>query len=82
MPFAPTAGAAVPLPAHRRWLATIGSVGQPRDGDPRAGYAMLELSPTARVTFMRVPYDHGGAARAIARSGLPQDYATRLMEGR
>lgn len=82
MPFTPTPAIAVPLPAHRRWLATIGSVGQPRDGDTRAAYALFEDDPEPRLTFWRVTYDHGAAAQAIARSGLPPDFARRLMEGR
>ncbi len=83
LPFTPTPGVPVPLARHRRWLATIGSVGQPRDGDPRAGYALWdEDGPTPRVVFHRVPYDHLAAAEAVARSGLPPDFARRLEQGR
>ena len=39
MAFSPTAGVPIPMPAHRHWIATVGSVGQPRDGHPSAMYA-------------------------------------------
>jgi diadenosine tetraphosphatase ApaH/serine/threonine PP2A family protein phosphatase len=71
---------AVPVAAHRRWLATIGSVGQPRDGDPRAMYALFDVAQQ-RLTFQRVPYDHLGAAAAIRRAGLPESFANRLELG-
>jgi diadenosine tetraphosphatase ApaH/serine/threonine PP2A family protein phosphatase len=81
MAFEPTPGIAVPVPAHRRWLATIGSVGQPRDGRSEAMYAIFDLDPR-QVTFVRVPYDHEAAARAIIAAGLPEFYALRLAQGR
>jgi diadenosine tetraphosphatase ApaH/serine/threonine PP2A family protein phosphatase len=81
MPFTPVPNIGIPVPAHRRWLATIGSVGQPRDGDPRAMYALLDQA-ASRLTFHRVPYDHAGAANAIRRAGLPEFFAQRLEIGR
>ena len=66
MPFEPTPGVAVPLRRHRRWLATVGSVGQPRDGRPEAMYATVRPA-SAQLTFLRVPYDHEAAAQAILR---------------
>lgn len=81
MTFVPTPGIAVPMPAHRRWLATVGSVGQPRDGDPRAMYAVFD-SGAARTTFHRVAYDHQGAAAAIRAAGLPAYFSQRLEAGR
>ena len=81
MAFAPTAGVPIPLPAHRYWIATVGSVGQPRDGQPSAMYAMFDLIHT-RLTFHRVPYDHMAAAEAVRRAGLPEHFAKRLEEGR
>lgn len=81
MRFAPTAGVPVPMPRHRYWVATIGSVGQPRDGDPRAMYALFDTT-TAQVTFHRVAYDHPSAAAAIRRAGLPEYFAKRLEDGR
>lgn len=80
MAFKPTPGVAVPLPASRSAAATVGSVGQPRDGDPRAMYALYDLA-AARLTFHRVPYDHVAAAAAIRSAGLPDFLATRLENG-
>lgn len=81
MAFKPTAGVPVPQPRHRQWIATVGSVGQPRDGDPRAMYALWDpLGP--RITFHRVAYDHFAAAAAIRRSGQPEFFAQRLEAGR
>src|SRR5574343_958210 len=74
MRFHPTPGVAVPVPLHRHWLATVGSVGQPRDGDPRAMYALWDV-PRALLTFHRVDYDHHAAAAAIRRAGLPDFFA-------
>jgi diadenosine tetraphosphatase ApaH/serine/threonine PP2A family protein phosphatase len=81
MAFEPTAGVPIPLPRHRRWLATVGSVGQPRDGRRDAMYALFD-SASMRLLFVRVPYDHEAAARAIRQAGLPEFYAQRLALGR
>jgi len=81
MKFIPTPGVAVPVPRHRHWLATIGSVGQPRDGNPQAMYALFD-SGNWRLTFHRVTYDHHAAAGAIRRAGLPDYFAHRLEQGR
>jgi predicted phosphodiesterase len=63
------------------WLLNPGSVGQPRDGDPRA--AWLELD-TERWTahYHRAPYDIAAAAEAILAAGLPSGLAERLGAGR
>ncbi len=82
MAFDPVPGAPIPVGPHRRWLATVGSVGQPRDGDHRAMYALWEPTPVARLTFHRVAYDHQAAAAAIRRAGLPAQFADRLEEAR
>ena len=68
MLFTPQPGVAVPVPKHRQWLGTIGSVGQPRDGNPQAMYAVLDTD-RAQLTFHRVPYDHAAAAAAIRTCG-------------
>ena len=81
MKFLPTPGVAVPLPRHRHWLATIGSVGQPRDGNPQAMYALFD-SAKLQLTFQRVAYDHHAAAAAIRKAGLPALFADRLELGR
>ena len=62
------------------YLVNPGSVGQPRDGDPRAAYALY--APEERtVDFGRVPYDIGTAAAKIRQAQLPGSLATRLFEG-
>jgi len=65
-------------------LLNPGSVGQPRDGDPRASYLLLECRddglPT-RARFLREPYDVGRTQREIALAGLPQHLADRLSFG-
>jgi diadenosine tetraphosphatase ApaH/serine/threonine PP2A family protein phosphatase len=81
MAFEPTAGVAIPVLPHREWLATVGSVGQPRDGDPRAMYAIYDAE-NSQLTFVRVPYDHAAAAAAIRRAGLAEANAARLAQGR
>lgn len=81
MRFAPVPGMPIPVPAHRHWIATVGSVGQPRDGDPRAAYAVLDLDKH-QLTFWRVPYDHVAAADAVRAAGLDEALARRLESGR
>jgi diadenosine tetraphosphatase ApaH/serine/threonine PP2A family protein phosphatase len=81
MMFTPQPGVPVPVPRHRQWLSTVGSVGQPRDGNPLAMYALLDTE-RAQLTFHRVAYDHHAAALAIRRAGLPEFFADRLETGR
>lgn len=81
MKFMPTPGVAIPVPRHRHWLATIGSVGQPRDGHTQAMYALFDLEKL-QLTFHRVAYDHHAAAAAIRQAGLPAFFADRLESGR
>jgi len=81
MKFAPTPGVPVPVPRHRLWLATVGSVGQPRDGNPLAMYAMMDIAKS-QLTFHRVAYDQAAAAAAILRTDLPAFFADRLELGR
>ena len=81
MRFEPTAGVPVPMPSHRRWVATVGSVGQPRDHKPNAMYAIYDEA-AGRMTFHRVSYDHQAAAAAIREAGLPEFFAERLALGR
>jgi diadenosine tetraphosphatase ApaH/serine/threonine PP2A family protein phosphatase len=78
--FTPTTGAAVPLLQGRRWLAVLGSVGQPRDGNPAASFAMFD-SKKRELTFCRVPYDVEQAVAAIRKKGLPRWLADRLFLG-
>jgi diadenosine tetraphosphatase ApaH/serine/threonine PP2A family protein phosphatase len=66
--------------AESRWLVNPGSVGQPRDGDPRAAWLMLDTDKwTAR--FHRVEYPVEAAAKAIVEAGLPRQLADRLFSG-
>jgi len=81
MSFDPQAGVAIPVPRHRHWVATVGSVGQPRDGNPQAMYALFD-STAEQLTFHRVHYDHAAAADAIRLAGLPAFFARRLELGR
>lgn len=70
----------IPITGDGRWLVVVGSVGQPRDQNPAACYAMLDDAPD-RLTFFRVPYDIDKAAEKIRRAGLPEWLAARLFEG-
>jgi len=76
-PFHPSAGMPIPMSRQRRWLALAGSVGQPRDGNRAAAYAILDLK-NLTITFHRVVYDYGEAARKIIAAGMPQRFAKRL----
>ncbi len=78
--FMPTPDVPIPLPSHRCWVATIGSVGQPRDGRTEAMYAFFDRD-ASQLTFVRVPYDHSAAAAAIRAAGLPDFFADRLGRG-
>lgn len=78
--FAPVAGTAVPMLPQRRWLAVLGSVGQPRDGTPAASYAVYD-SERGTLVFLRVPYDFEGAAAKIRAAGLPLILSQRLVQG-
>jgi diadenosine tetraphosphatase ApaH/serine/threonine PP2A family protein phosphatase len=79
--FVPTSGVPVQLLGGRRWLAVLGSVGQPRDGNPAASFAMLETR-SGEITYCRVPYDIEAAADRIRKNGLPHWLADRLFVGR
>jgi diadenosine tetraphosphatase ApaH/serine/threonine PP2A family protein phosphatase len=78
--FRPVAGIPVPLLPQRRWLAIVGSVGQPRDGNPAAAYALVDTA-RAEITTFRVAYDIDAAAEKIRAAGLPAMLADRLTWG-
>jgi diadenosine tetraphosphatase ApaH/serine/threonine PP2A family protein phosphatase len=80
VPFRPVPGVAIPVPPRRRWLAVVGSAGQPRDGNTAACYAMLDTD-RATLTFLRVPYDWRAAADKVRAAGLPEGLARRLERG-
>lgn len=72
-----------------RHLINTGSVGKPKDGDPRAGYVLVTLDPSrgaadpaaCETTFVRVPYDVETTAKAIEESPLPDAFAEMLRTG-
>jgi diadenosine tetraphosphatase ApaH/serine/threonine PP2A family protein phosphatase len=70
----------IELEAGRRYVINVGSVGQPRDGDPRACYALWDVDDR-RVSIERVPYDLATARDKILRAGLPRFLADRLPIG-
>jgi diadenosine tetraphosphatase ApaH/serine/threonine PP2A family protein phosphatase len=72
-----TEGTVVDL-AGRRWLLNPGSVGQPRDGDPRAAWLLLE---PGRASFHRVAYPVERTQEEMRQRGLPEALAARLSEG-
>jgi diadenosine tetraphosphatase ApaH/serine/threonine PP2A family protein phosphatase len=59
----------------------LGSVGQPRDGNPAACFAMFDTE-TKEITYCRAPYDVAAAAKKIRDNGLPHWLADRLLAGR
>jgi putative phosphoesterase len=71
-----------------RWIGdtlfiNTGSVGRPDDGDPRATYALLEITAEQReARHFRVDYDVGKAIQAICAAGLPDDFALMIEQGR
>ncbi len=66
-----------------KYMINPGSVGQPRDGDPRAAYAIMSLDHgRGRITFKRVSYDTGLVMQAIDQAGFPHSLAERLAIGR
>jgi putative phosphoesterase len=74
---------------HKPWIhvygevlfVNCGSVGKPKDGDPRAAFAVLEADDhgPVRASIQRVPYDAEAVAREVAASGLPGEYAESLV---
>ena len=74
---------------HKPWIrayggvlfVNCGSVGKPKDGDPRCAFAVLELDGAGRVraSIERVPYDARSVAREVEAAGLPGEYAEKLI---
>ena len=73
---------------HKPWVreyggvlfVNCGSVGKPKDGDPRAAFAVLRIDYLRPdVTIERVPYDAEAVAREVATVGLPEEYAEKLV---
>jgi predicted phosphodiesterase len=68
------------LEDHARYLLNPGSIGQPRDGDTRAAFAIVD-SDQGHVEFWRVPYDIGSVQERMTRAGLPEPLIARLASG-
>jgi predicted phosphodiesterase len=74
---------------HKPWIhaygavlfVNCGSVGKPKDGDPRAAFAVLELDDGGRVqaSIERVSYDAEAVSREVVAAGLPGEYAGKLL---
>ncbi len=74
---------------HQPWIreyggvlfVNCGSVGKPKDGDPRASFAVLELGDggDVRASIERVAYDAEAVAREVVAAGLPGEYAEKLI---
>lgn len=80
-PFTPQSGVPTPLMGNRKWLAVLGSVGQPRDHNPAAAYSIFD-SARNEITYFRAPYDIEKTAAKIHAAGLPNVLAARLFIGR
>ena len=85
LPGAPASGETRPADQELdislgEWLLNPGSVGQPRDGDPRAAWLELDLD-NWRALYRRIDYDVAGAAAAIRGAQLPDSLAERLLYG-
>jgi predicted phosphodiesterase len=73
--------AALQLETGTQYLLNPGSIGQPRDGDPRAGFAIADLDHNV-VEFWRVPYDIPEVQARMKKAGLPEPLVLRLAYGR
>lgn len=76
----PAQSVEIPLREPDRWIAVIGSVGQPRDANPAACYGALDSERDVLI-YVRVRYDAEAAARKIQDAGLPAILGLRLLEG-
>ena len=65
----------------QRLFINVGSVGQPRDGDPRASYVIYDTA-TRTIRFRRIEYDVAAAQARIRSAGLPERLAARLEVGK
>jgi len=79
--FTPDAAEPIPLAPQRQWLAVMGSVGQPRDGNPASAWALYDTG-SRELRFHRTAYDIEAAAAKVRKAGLPEALAERLYGGR
>lgn len=80
MDVTPTPGSVIHLHPQHQWLVQPGSLGQPRDGNPDACYAVLD-TVTLDLCYFRVPYDTYFTANKLIAAGLPVSLAQRLLFG-
>jgi predicted phosphodiesterase len=73
-------GTRLDVSGEGRWILNPGSVGQPRDGDPRAAYLLLDLE-AGRAEYRRVDYPVERTQAEIRERGLPEPLAERLAQG-
>jgi predicted phosphodiesterase len=71
----------LPMPPRGRWIVNPGSVGQPRDGNPKASYGVFDTN-TKVLEVYRVNYNIAAAQKKIRAAGLPEALAARLDVGR
>jgi predicted phosphodiesterase len=76
-----TRGQDVSLQPHVKYLVNPGAVGQPRDGDPRAAYALVDTD-AQQVQLVRLPYPIDSTRAKVAQVGLPEVLGARLAVGR
>ncbi|MCF8012322.1 MAG: metallophosphatase family protein [Clostridiales bacterium] len=77
------------LPYHRKietaagiyHIINAGSTGKPKHGDPQAVYALIEAGKNIKVDFIKVPYDHESAAKAVEKAGLPIEFTQIIRTG-
>lgn len=81
IPYGTNGSFSLQLQGDTRYLVNPGSVGQPRDGDWRAAYALYDQDER-RLTLRRVNYDVQRAAKKIQRMGLPSSFSKALLEGK
>lgn len=82
--FKPAAGGlfdALSIEPGTTYLLNPGSIGQPRDGDPRSAFAIADIAQNS-VEFWRVPYDIAAVQQRMGKAGLPEPLITRLSFGR
>jgi diadenosine tetraphosphatase ApaH/serine/threonine PP2A family protein phosphatase len=73
--------AALRMEPGTRYLLNPGSIGQPRDGDPRAAFAVADLEHHV-IEFWRVPYDVAAVQKRMEKASLPFQLVERLAAGR
>jgi diadenosine tetraphosphatase ApaH/serine/threonine PP2A family protein phosphatase len=73
--------AKIKIEAGRKYFINVGSIGQPRDGNPKAAYVVYDLNEQS-IELRRLDYDIGKAQKKILDAGLPPRLAERLAYGK